>query len=187
MRALTSLDSMFIAAEDGRTVANVSSLAILDSADVNENRLTRSDIQELVAQRLHLLPPLRWRLVDVPLGLGHPSWVDCGNDIDLDYHVRETALPAPGGQDVLESLVARLSAHPMDRSRPLWEVYLIHGLRDDRVALLTKLHHAAVDGLSGGEVLNVLFDATAESPSCAVENESSPERAPGASACWPAR
>ena len=97
MRALTSLDSMFIAAEDGRTVANVSSLAILDSADVNENRLTRSDIQELVAQRLHLLPPLRWRLVDVPLGLGHPSWVDCGNDIDLDYHVRETALPAPGG------------------------------------------------------------------------------------------
>lgn len=179
MRALTSLDSMFIAAEDGRTVANVSSLAILDSADVNENRLTRSDIQELVAQRLHPLPPLRWRLVDVPLGLGHPSWVDCGNDIDLDYHVRETALPAPGGQDVLESLVARLSAHPMDRSRPLWEVYLIHGLRDDRVALLTKLHHAAVDGLSGGEVLNVLFDATAESPSCAVENESSPERAPG--------
>ncbi|MEZ5130410.1 MAG: wax ester/triacylglycerol synthase family O-acyltransferase [Mycobacterium sp.] len=162
MRALTSLDSMFLATEDGRTVANVSSLAVLDHADSSGKALTRRDIQELFAERLHLLPPLRWRLVDVPLGLGHPRWADCGGDVDLDFHVRETAVVSPGDQHALETLVARLSAHPMDRSRPLWEVHLIHGLQDGKVALLTKLHHAAVDGMSGGEVLNVLFDMTPE-------------------------
>ena len=76
--------------------------------------------------------------------------------------MRETAVVSPGDQHALETLVARLSAHPMDRSRPLWEVHLIHGLQDGKVALLTKLHHAAVDGMSGGEVLNVLFDMTPE-------------------------
>ncbi|MBX7433963.1 wax ester/triacylglycerol synthase family O-acyltransferase [Mycobacterium sp. Y57] len=162
MRALTSLDSMFLAAEDGRTTANVSSLAILDRCDADGKPLTRKDIQELFAERLHLLPPLRWCLADVPLGVGHPWWVDRGGDVDLDFHVRETAVVSPGDRGALETLVARLSAHPMDRSRPLWEVYLIHGLQDGRVALLTKLHHAAVDGLSGGEVLDILFDPTAE-------------------------
>ncbi|RDH78751.1 wax ester/triacylglycerol synthase family O-acyltransferase [Mycolicibacterium moriokaense] len=162
MHALTSLDSMFLATEDGRAVANVCSLAIMDGVDTGGKRLTRSDIQELIAERLHLLPPLRWRLVDVPLGLGHPWWVDCGSDIDLDFHVRETAVVSPGDRNALETLVARLSAHPMDRSKPLWEMYVIHGLHDDRIALLTKLHHAAVDGLSGGEVLNVIFDTTEE-------------------------
>ena len=162
MRALTSLDSMFLATEDGRTVANVCSLAILDRADANGEPLTRRDIQELIAERLYLLPPLRWRVADVPLGLGHSWWVDCGSDVDLDFHVRETAVVTPGGRDELEALVARLSAHPMDRSKPLWEMYLIHGLQNDRVALLTKLHHAAADGVSVGEVLNLIFDTTAD-------------------------
>jgi WS/DGAT/MGAT family acyltransferase len=179
MRALTSLDSMFIAAEDGRTVANVCSLAIMDRADVSGKPLTRRDIQDLFAERLHLLPPLRWRLVDVPLGLGHPWWVDSGSDVDLDFHVRETAVVSPGDQDALETLVARLSAQPMDRARPLWEVYLIHGLQDDRVALLTKLHHAAVDGLSGGEVLNVIFDTAADGRHLAPAAECRREQEPG--------
>jgi WS/DGAT/MGAT family acyltransferase len=90
------------------------------------------------------------------LNVAHPSWVD--GTVDLDYHVREFALPAPGDERTLAEHVARLAAEPMSRTRPLWEAYLIHGLSDDRVALLIKLHHSAVDGVSGGEILSTLFD-----------------------------
>ncbi|MDY6808260.1 wax ester/triacylglycerol synthase family O-acyltransferase [Gordonia sp. HNM0687] len=156
MRALTSLDNFFLAAEDGRTVTNLSSLVILERPDDDAAPLTRDDLADHVAERLHLLPPLRWRLAEVPFGLGHPYWVD--GDVDLDFHIRELALVAPGDRAALESQVARLSAHPMDRSRPLWEMYLIHGLADGGVAVLTKLHHAAVDGVSAAEVMSTLLD-----------------------------
>lgn len=179
MRALDSLDRMFLDSEDGRTAANVCSVAIMDSSDEHGKPVTRNDIQELIAERLQLLPPLRWRLADVPLGLGHPWWVDCGSDVDLDFHIRETAVVQPGDRNALETLVARLSAQPMDRSKPLWEMYLIQGLENDRVALLTKLHHAAVDGLSGGEVLNVVFDTTAGGRSLVPVRAYHHERQPG--------
>lgn len=156
MRALTSLDTFFLAAEDGRTVTNLASLVILDRPADDAKPLTRDDLAEHVADRLHLLPPLRWRLAEVPFGLGHPYWVD--GDVDLDFHIRELALVAPGDRAAIETQVARLSAHPMDRSRPLWEMYLIHGLADGAVAVLTKLHHAAVDGISAADVMGVLLD-----------------------------
>jgi WS/DGAT/MGAT family acyltransferase len=159
MRRLTSLDAFFLSTEDERTVANVSALAILERKRANGRRLTRHAVKSLFAQRLHLLPPLRWQLADVPFGVAHPSWVD--GEVDLDFHVREFALAAPGDDACLTEQVARLAAEPMNRSRPLWEAYLIHGLSGDRVALLIKLHHAAVDGVSGGEILSTLLD---ESP-----------------------
>ena len=159
MRRLTSLDAFFLATEDARTVANVSALTILERKRANGRRLTRHAVKSLFAQRLHLLPPLRWQLAEVPLGVAHPSWVD--GEVDLDFHVREFALPAPGDDVALAEHVARLAAEPMNRSRPLWEAYLIHGLSGDRVALLLKLHHSAVDGVSGGEILRTLLD---ESP-----------------------
>ena len=95
----------------------------------------------------------------MPFGLDHPYWVDEGN-VDVDYHVREIALPAPGNQRQLAELVARLIGRRLDRARPLWETYVIHGLRDGAVAVLTKMHHAAMDGVSGGEVLGLLLDDT---------------------------
>ncbi len=159
MRRLTSLDAFFLATEDARTVANVSALAILERKRANGCRLTRHAVKSLFAQRLHLVPPLRWQLAEVPLGVAHPSWVD--GEVDLDFHIREFALPAPGDDAALSEHVARLAAEPMNRSRPLWEAYLIHGLSGDRVALLIKLHHSAVDGVSGGEILHTLLD---ESP-----------------------
>ena len=159
MRRLTSLDAFFLATEDERTVANVSALVILERKRANGRRLTRHAVKSLFAQRMHLLPPLRWQLAEVPLGVAHPSWVD--GPVDLDFHVREFALAAPGDDAVLAEQVARLAAEPMNRSRPLWEAYLIHGLSGDRVALLVKLHHSAVDGVSGGEILSTLLD---ESP-----------------------
>jgi diacylglycerol O-acyltransferase len=178
LRRLSSLDAFFLATEDERTVANVSALAILERKRANGRRLTRHAVKSLFAQRLHMLPPLRWQLADVPLGVAHPSWVD--GAVDLDYHVREFALAAPGDDAALAEQVARLAAEPMNRSRPLWEAYLIHGLSDDRVALLIKLHHAAVDGVSGGEVLGTLLDESPDGreipPATARQPESAPNR-----------
>ena len=111
----------------------------------------------MLTERLPLLPPMRWRLAEVPFGLDYPYWVD-DPDFDLDFHVRELALPAPGTDEKLAEQVARIFARPLDRARPLWELYLIHGLEGGLVAMLTKIHHAAIDGLSGAEIMGVLFD-----------------------------
>jgi WS/DGAT/MGAT family acyltransferase len=119
------------------------------------------DVCRLVSERLHLLPPFRWRLVGVPFGLDLPYWVE-DPDFDLDFHIRESAVPPPGDDRRLAETVARIFARPLDRSRPLWELYLIQGLADGRVALLTKLHHSMVDGVSGNEILGVLLDPSPE-------------------------
>lgn len=177
MRSLTSLDTFFLAAEDGRTVTNVSALAIVDAERADGSRLTRDHLVALVGERLHLLPPLRWRLAEVPLGLGHPYWVE--TEVDLDFHIREISLPRPGNRQQLEEQVARLAAHPMDRSRPLWEIYLIGGLEYGRSAVLTKLHHAAIDGVSGAEIMSVLFDGSPEGRTFAPAPAFRGERMPG--------
>jgi diacylglycerol O-acyltransferase / wax synthase len=157
MRQLTSLDAQFLALENARQSGHVGGVAILDPSTTPEGRLELRDIQQMLAERLALLPPLRWRLAEVPFGLDYPYWVD-DPDFDLDFHVRELALPPPGTNEKLSEQIARIVARPLDRARPLWELYLIHGLEDGNVAMLTKIHHAAIDGLSGAEIMAVLFD-----------------------------
>ena len=104
-------------------------LAILDPSTRPDGRLTLDAVHDLIAERLPLLPPLRWRLAEVPFGLDYPYWIDDPH-FDLDFHVRELALPPPGSDDKLAEQVARIVARPLDRARPLWEAYLIHGLGD---------------------------------------------------------
>ncbi len=157
MRQLTSLDAQFLALENARQSGHVGGLAILDPSTTPSGKLELADVQQMIAERLPLLPPMRWRLAEVPFGLDYPYWVD-DPDFDLDFHVRELALPPPGTDEKLAEQVARIVARPLDRARPLWELYLIHGLEDGSVAMLTKIHHAAVDGLSGAEIMGVLFD-----------------------------
>jgi WS/DGAT/MGAT family acyltransferase len=157
VRQLTSLDAQFLAVENGRTDGHVGSLCVYDPATAPGGELTVADLCQTVFERLHLLPPFRYRLVNVPLGLDLPYWVE-DPDFDLDFHIRESAIPPPGDDHKLADTVARIFARPLDRSRPLWELYLIHGLHDGRVALLTKVHHAVVDGVSGNEILTVLLD-----------------------------
>lgn len=157
MRQLTSLDAQFLALEGTRQTGHVAGLAILDPSTAPGGRLTCPDITALIAERLPLLPPLRWRLTDVPLGLDYPYWVD-DDDFDLDFHVRELALPSPGSDAQLAAQTARIVSRPLDRSRPLWELYLIHGLPDGHTAMLTKIHHALIDGLSGAEIMGLLLD-----------------------------
>jgi diacylglycerol O-acyltransferase len=161
MRQLTSLDAQFLAVESNRIYGHVGSLCIYDPSTAPGGELTIKDICRMVGDRLHLLPPFRWKLVNVPLGIDLPYWIE-DPDFDLDFHIRESAIPPPGDDRKLAETVSRIFARPLDRSRPLWELYLIHGLPDGKMALLTKVHHAVVDGVSGNEILSVLLDSSPE-------------------------
>jgi WS/DGAT/MGAT family acyltransferase len=163
MRQLSGLDNSFLAFESGVTYGHVTSLAIFEPG---ETTLTYERVRDLVAERLHLLAPFRRRLVTVPLGLDHPYWID-DPDFDLEYHVRHIAVPPPGNARQLAELAAELSARHLDRSHPLWEMYVVEGLEDGAVAELTKIHHACIDGVSGAEILGVLLDVARESPAVA--------------------
>ena len=157
MRQLTSLDAQFLALENDRHVGHVGSLAILDPATAPGGEVTCRSIRRLIRERLPALPPLRWRVREVPLGLDYPFWVE-DPDFDLDYHVRELALPRPGSDRQLAAQVARIVSRPLDRARPLWELYVVEGLASGLVGVLTKIHHAVVDGMSGAEVMGLLLD-----------------------------
>jgi WS/DGAT/MGAT family acyltransferase len=178
MRQLTSLDAQFLALETARTYGHVGGLAILDPSTAPGGKVEIGDLCRTVGERLHLLPPFTWKLAGVPFGLDHPYWIE-DPDFDLDFHIRETAIPAPGDDRKLSETVARIFARPLDRSRPLWELYLIQGLADDRVAMLSKIHHSAVDGMSGAEILSILLDTSPEGRDLdPPKNKPSPGRPP---------
>jgi diacylglycerol O-acyltransferase / wax synthase len=157
MRQMTSLDAQFLAVESARVYGHVAFLGVYDPATAPGGRLDMEAVKRLLSERLHLLPPLTWRLVPVPLGLDLPYWAE-DPDFDLDFHIRETALPPPGDDRVLAETAARVFGRPLDRGRPLWELYVIHGLPEGRVAILTKIHHAVVDGISGNEIMATVLD-----------------------------
>src|SRR5947209_15710712 len=161
MRQLTSLDAQFLGIESARIYGHVGGFAVYDPSTAPGGKIELKDICRLVGERLHMLPPFRWRLVEVPFGLDLPYWVE-DPDFDLDFHVRDSAVPPPGTDRQVAETVARIFARPLDRAHPLWELYLIHGLEGDRVALLTKIHHSVVDGVSGNEILTVLLDPSRE-------------------------
>src|SRR3954454_23772413 len=163
MRQLTSLDAQFLALENPRQAGHVAGLAILDPSTTETGDFTSADVASLMTERLPQLPPLRWRLVEVPLGLDYPYWVDDA-DFDLHFHIREIALAPPGTDAQLAEQVARITSRPLDRARPLWELYVIHGLESGHVAMLTKIHHALIDGISGAEIMGLLLDLGPEGP-----------------------
>src|SRR3990170_1827337 len=178
MRQLTSLDAQFLALETPRQSGHVGALAILDDSERPGGRLEIVDISRLMSERLSLLPPLRWRLAEVPLGLDYPYWVD-DQDFDLDFHVRELALPAPGSDQQFAEQVARIFSRPLDRARPLWELYVIHGLGSGHVAALTKIHHALIDGMSGAEIMGLLLDLEPQGRELPPAPEQQSEEMPG--------
>jgi WS/DGAT/MGAT family acyltransferase len=161
MRQLTALDQQFLALEDARHYGHVGGLAILDPSTAPRGELTLVDMCKLISERLPLVPPFRWRLQEVPLNLDYGYWIDDPN-FDLEFHVRELALAPPGTDQQLSEQVGRIFSRPLDRSRPLWELYLVHGLPNGRVGVLTKIHHAVIDGMSGAEILGALLDLSPE-------------------------
>jgi WS/DGAT/MGAT family acyltransferase len=177
MQQLTGLDASFLALETATTTGHVGGLCLLDPSGAAKP-LNLARLTEVLAERLPLVPVLRRKLLQVPLGLDQPYWIDDAA-FDIEYHVREIALPRPGSDAQLAEQVSRLHARPLDRSRPLWEIYLITGLARKRAAVYTKIHHAAIDGASGAELLTVLLDLAPAGRDLPAAEPFSPARPPG--------
>jgi WS/DGAT/MGAT family acyltransferase len=139
---------------------HVAMTAIFDPSTM-EGGYEFGKIKEFISSRLHLVPPFRRRVVEVPFRLNHPIWVE-DPDFDLDYHIRRVGAPAPGGHRELAELAAQIASTPLDRSRPLWELYVVENLADGNIGVVTKMHHCAVDGVSGAELMVNLFDLSPE-------------------------
>jgi diacylglycerol O-acyltransferase / wax synthase len=153
---LTGLDASFLHLEDGAAHMHVAGVMIFEGSPPPYD-----DLLEAIERRLGLVPRYRQRLAFVPLGQGRPKWVDDPH-LNLRYHVRSTALPAPGSEQQLKDLAGRVFAQALDRDKPLWEIWLVEGLEGDRFAMLSKTHHALVDGISGVDIMSVLFDTSPE-------------------------
>jgi len=153
---LTGLDSSFLHLERSGAHMHVASVSIFEGSAP-----THQEFRDHIASRLHLVPRFRQKLRFVPLGQSRPVWVDDPH-LNLDYHVRQTALPAPGSDEQLRNLAARIFSQQLDRSKPLWELWLVEGLNNDRFAIVGKSHHALVDGVSGVDITTVLFDLDPE-------------------------
>lgn len=152
MERLSALDAEFLHVEDGIAHMHIAGVSIFEGP--------RPDLEELtamMASKLHRIPRYRQRIRTVPFELGRPIWVDDPN-FNLAYHLRHTALPAPGDDLALQRLMARLMSQELDRQRPLWEIWLVEGLEGERWALISKVHHCMVDGVSGVDLLSIVLD-----------------------------
>jgi WS/DGAT/MGAT family acyltransferase len=154
---LSGLDASFLHLEDGSSHMHVAGVMLFEGPPPPYDELL-----EVFERRLPLVPRYRQRLAFVPLAQGRPKWVDDPH-LNLRYHVRSTALPSPGSERQLQDLAGRVFSQQLDRDKPLWEVWLVEGLEGDRFAMLSKTHHALVDGISGVDIISVLFD-TSPSP-----------------------
>jgi diacylglycerol O-acyltransferase / wax synthase len=153
---LTGLDSSFLHLERGGAHMHVASTTLFEGPAP-----PYTEFRDHIASRLHLVPRFRQRVRFVPGSLGRPVWVDDPH-LNLDYHVRHTSLPAPGSEEQLRNLAARLFSQQLDRSKPLWELWLVEGLAEGGFAIVGKTHHAMVDGVSGVDITTVLFDLDRE-------------------------
>jgi diacylglycerol O-acyltransferase / wax synthase len=156
MTPLTGLDGAFLAFESPTMHLHIAGVQVFDAPAV-PGGLGYRQIRDQVAERVPRVPAFRSRMVEVPFGLQHPSLVE-DPDFDIDFHVRRASLPRPGGPEELATLVGSLVERPLDRSRPLWEFHVVEGLEHGHVALVTKVHHSIIDGVSGAEIMAVFFD-----------------------------
>jgi diacylglycerol O-acyltransferase len=157
MQQLSALDAVFLSMETPETPGHIGGLAILDPATHPTDAFDFESFLEFVAERLALCPRFSWKLQEVPFGLDQPYWTE-EEELDLKQHVKAIALPTPGGQQELAELASYLFEGSLDRQKPLWEMFYIEGLQGGRVAMLWKVHHCMMDGVSGAGLLELLFD-----------------------------
>ncbi|MCG5434191.1 wax ester/triacylglycerol synthase family O-acyltransferase [Mycobacterium sp. MYCO198283] len=175
MRRLNGMDAMLLYSETPNLHTHTLKVAIVDATDF-DGEFTFEVFRRTIARRLHMLDPLRYRLVDIPFKLHHPMWLE-NCDVDLDYHLRRVTVPAPGGRRELDELIGEIASTPLDRSRPLWEFSFAEGLTGNRFALVGKVHHTLADGVASANLLARLMDLAGapderdEYPTC--ENPSS--------------
>jgi len=156
MQRMNALDASFLDVEDSVSHMHIGSIGIFDGPPPG-----REEAAEWVLGKLPLVPRYRQTIRRLPLGVGRPVWAD-DEHFNLDYHLRRTALPAPGGEEELRRLVGRIMSQQLDRDKPLWEMWLVEGSGDGRWALISKIHHALVDGVAGSDLLSVLLDPDPE-------------------------
>ncbi len=152
MDRMSALDSGFFFAESENTPMHVGSVAVFEGPAP-----TYGDVVRLLLSKLPLVPRYRQRVKEVPLGLGRPVWVDDPH-FQILYHVRHTAVPGPGSDEQLRNLAGRVLGQRLDMAKPLWELWLVEGLADNRWAIISKVHHCMVDGVAGTDLMQLMFD-----------------------------
>jgi diacylglycerol O-acyltransferase / wax synthase len=170
---LTAVDASFLTNESSSSHMHIGAILIFEGPPPKY-----TDLVEHVRGRLPLVPRFRQKLVVPPLEAGRPLWADDVN-FNLTYHIRHTALPDPGGEEELKKLAGRIFSQQLDRLKPLWELWLVQNLERDRFAILTKTHHAMVDGVSGVDIGTVLFDVEREAQPLQLEDDWVPQPEPG--------
>ena len=159
---LSGMDAVWLYLETGTAHMHVGSVLVLDPGTAAVP-LTRDNALAYIEQRLHIHPSFRRRVATVPFRVDHPVWIE-DPDFDLRYHVRHAAIPAPGGMRELAEYAGDVMSRRLDRGRPLWEIHVVEGLEGGRVGVVTKTHHAAVDGVSGAELLAALLQLSPDQP-----------------------
>src|SRR5215210_7276035 len=174
METLNAVDAAFLHQEGRATHMHIGGCFLLEGPPPGPR-----DLLAHVRDRLHLVPRYRQRLAEVPAGLGRQRWID-DPSFNLEYHVRHSALPAPGDAAQLRRLVGRLFSQRLDRTKPLWELWAIEGLDDDGWAIVSKVHHALVDGISGVDLMTLLFDLTPDPRAVRADGPWAPRPEPSA-------
>ena len=173
---LSGLDASFLYLEKPGVHMHIAGLSTFGPRE-DGSRLTYDDVERVIERRLRLAPRLRRKLRSVPGNLSRPVWVD-DDRFDLDFHLRHASVPSPGGRFEVGRAVGRVLSRQLDRTKPLWELYVFEGLAEDRTAILLKLHHAMADGIGGMMIASALFDLASDTPAGEPDDTWSPEPAP---------
>lgn len=176
MERLTGMDAAFVHMETPDVHLHVTGLVILDPSTM-PGGYSFETVRDTLAGRLHLVPAFRRRLVEVPFKLGQPVWIE-DPDVDIDAHIHRIAVPAPHTDHQLAAIVGDIASVPLDRSRPLWDMWVIEGLEEGHAALVTKVHHSTISGVTGAELMVHLFDLTPESAGPEPPRQRRPEHKP---------
>jgi diacylglycerol O-acyltransferase / wax synthase len=169
MEWMSPIDSSFLHIENGTTPMHIGGVSIFEGPPPQFEHL-----QAMVAGKLDLVPRYRQKVRMVPLAVGSPAWIDDPH-FSLDYHMRHTAIPAPGTEAQLRQMAGRVFSQHLDRNKPLWELWVVEGLRQGRWALLSKVHHCMVDGVAATDLMSVMFSDTTTAGSAAGEWSAAPE------------
>ena len=185
MKRLNGMDAMLLYSETPNLHTHTLKVAVIDTSEFDGD-FGFDVFRQTIARRLHLLEPLRYRLIDIPWRLHHPMWMqDC--PVDLDYHLRRVRVPAPGGRRELDEVIGQIASTPLDRSRPLWEFHFAEGLADDRFALIGKVHHTLADGVASANLLARLMDLVDAPPDESDEPLQACEDPPARDLLWEAQ